>query len=125
MRPIIKIKRVYEKAEEQDGCRVLVDRLWPKKMERNELVMNEWAKKLAPSLSLGKWYGFDPDLWDGFQRQYIYELKHNREVGLFIQRHLEDRVITLLFAASNELSNPASVLKHFMEQKLEDSFDWS
>lgn len=74
MKPVIKIKRVYEQPSKEDGYRVLVDRLWPRGIRKEDAVLDEWAKVLAPSVSLRKWFGHDPALWDTFRQRYQTEL---------------------------------------------------
>lgn len=80
MKPLIEIKRAYDKPLKKDGFRVLVDRLWPGGVLKDEAAIDEWAKDLAPSSSLRRWFGHDPYLWAGFQKQYIAELKKNKSV---------------------------------------------
>lgn len=121
MKPLVKIKRVYEKPLKADGYRVFVDRLWPRGIRKDSLAMNEWAKDLAPSVTLRKWFGHEPQLWEGFKKQYLSELKRNRWVELFISDHKKESLITLLYAAADMQHNHALILQQFLEQKFEDA----
>jgi len=111
MTPVINIKRAYEKPLKKDGYRVLVDRLWPRGVEKEKAALNEWAKDLAPSVPLRKWFGHDPALWDEFQKKYKAELKHNKAVEDFIERYKDKKVITLIYGAKDTEHNHAIVLQ--------------
>lgn len=117
--PIIKIKRVYEPPLKQDDYRILVDRLWPRGLTREEARIDDWAKLLAPSVSLRKWFGHDPDLWYEFQKKYNTELKRNKNVDLFIESHMNKKGITLLFGAKDINHTHAIVLKDYLEKQYE------
>ena len=71
---MIKLKRVYEAAEEEDGYRVLVERLWPRGISKEKARLDEWMKEIAPSPELRKWYVHDVEKWLDFKRKYIEEL---------------------------------------------------
>lgn len=115
-KPVIRIKRVYEKALKKDGVRILVDRLWPRGLTKQETGIDDWAKVLAPSVALRKWFGHDPDLWIDFQKMYRSELKRNRSLEAFCELHQHDDVITLLYAAQDTTHNHALVLQQYLEQ---------
>jgi len=117
MAPIIKIKRAYESPYKEDGCRVLVDRLWPRGLETEAAAFDEWAKDLAPSVYLRKWFGHDPDLWIEFQKKYWDELKRRKAVDSFVERHEGEEIITLIYSAKDTEHNHAIVLQQFLEQK--------
>jgi len=74
---MLKIKRVYENAEANDGTRFLVERLWPRGMKKEELKMEAWLKDVAPSDGLRKWFAHDPLKWKEFQKRYRAELESN------------------------------------------------
>jgi uncharacterized protein YeaO (DUF488 family) len=69
-----RLRRVYEAPADDDGYRVLVDRLWPRGLSRSRARLDEWAKDVAPSADLRRWYGHDPDKFDEFARRYRGEL---------------------------------------------------
>jgi len=75
----IKLKRVYEKAEKSDGFRILVDRLWPRGISKENAKIDLWLKDIAPSDELRKWFGHNPSKWNEFQRLYKEELTVNIE----------------------------------------------
>lgn len=115
MTPTIKIKRAYDKPLKNDGFRVLVDRLWPRGIEKEAAMLHEWAKDLAPSVRLRKWFGHDPDLWIEFQKKYTAELKRNESVDAFIEEHQDKKVITLVYGARDTEHNHALVLQQYLE----------
>lgn len=115
MKTKLSIKRVYEEASKADGCRVLVDRLWPRGLKKEDAAVDEWAKGLAPTQELRKWFGHDPEKWKEFQKKYKAELKKNEAVKTFITDHKSEKHITLLYGAKDEEHNQATVLKDFLE----------
>jgi uncharacterized protein YeaO (DUF488 family) len=74
--PRIRIRRVYDQPEPADGARVLVDRIWPRGISKDAAGLEEWAKDVAPSTELRRWYGHDPDRFEEFRRRYLAELDH-------------------------------------------------
>lgn len=119
MKPIIKIKRAYEKPLKKDGYRVLVDRLWPRGVEKEQAALDEWAKDLAPTVHLRKWWGHDPALWIEFQKQYRAELRHNKAVAAFVENHDDKKAITLIYGAKDTEHNHAIVLQEYLNQQYE------
>src|SRR5215211_2263252 len=75
----IKIKRAYEQADQEDGVRILVDRLWPRGLTKEKASINLWLKDIAPSTELRQWFGHDPTKWEEFKQRYLDELKENDE----------------------------------------------
>lgn len=116
MKPSIQIKRAYEPQEKEDGFRVLVDRLWPRGVKKEEAGLDEWAKDLAPSTELRKWFGHDPERWKTFQQKYKAELKGNPAVDEFIAAHKNQKRITLIYSAKDEAHNQAIVLQEYLAQ---------
>jgi uncharacterized protein YeaO (DUF488 family) len=108
---------VYEDPSKEDGFRVLIDRLWPRGLKKSDAQIDEWAKLLAPSTELRKWFGHDPDRWTDFQKKYISELKSNGAVASFLNDHADKKVITLLYGASDSAHNNALVLRHYLGTK--------
>ena len=72
---VIRIKRVYEAAREEDGVRILVDRLWPRGISKEKAAIDKWMKEVAPSDKLRKWFGHDPKKWQQFKEKYLKELE--------------------------------------------------
>jgi len=119
LKPRIITKRAYEDASPKDGFRVLVDRLWPRGVDKKHAAIDEWAKDLAPSSALRKWFGHDPERWVEFQKQYRAELRKNESVDVFIENHQDEKLITLVYAAKDTEHNQALVLQDFLQKKYE------
>ncbi len=115
----IKIKRVYEEAENGDGFRVLVDRLWPRGIKKEDLSCDLWAEAITPSPELRKWYHEDlQGRWDEFREKYRKELEESDAVKTFLEKIQLQKTVTLLYASKNEAQNHAVVLKEFLESVL-------
>lgn len=113
---MIKIKRVYEPAGTQDGYRILVDRLWPRGLSKQDANVDLWLKEIAPSSPLRKWFGHDAKKWVSFQKKYIAELESNTDLVEQLRTLRKDkRTITLVYGAKDETHNQAVVLKEFLE----------
>ncbi|MBZ4190372.1 DUF488 domain-containing protein [Niabella beijingensis] len=111
------LKRVYEPPGDNDGYRVLVDRLWPRGLKKEAAGVDEWAKEVAPSTALRKWFNHDPEKWPVFREKYHAELKENPALPAFLAGLKKHRKITLLFGARDEARNQAVVLKELLDQK--------
>ncbi len=114
----IALKRVYAEPSPQDGTRVLVDRLWPRGLTKEEAALDAWLKDLAPSDELRKWFHLHPQQWSKFRERYLRELSspaaHDALQKLYGLK--EERLrLTLLFASRNEDRNNAVVLKQLVE----------
>ena len=106
----IKIKRVYEKPDKEDGFRILVDRLWPRGLTKEKASVDLWLKEIAPSTELRKWFGHDPKKWIEFKKRFLHELKENKEPVLLLKEQMKKGMITLVYAAKDEEHNEALVL---------------
>jgi uncharacterized protein YeaO (DUF488 family) len=115
----IMVKRVYSAAADTDGYRVLLDRLWPRGLKKTDVAYDVWAKDLAPSNELRKWFGHDPALWDGFQRRYAAELDQQVEHWQPLAERSRKETVVLLFGARDEEHNNAVALKAYMEHWLQ------
>lgn len=109
--PDIKIKRVYEKAEKADGYRLLVDRLWPRGVKKEDAMLDEWDKDIAPSSALRKWFNHREDRFDEFSRHYREELDSKKKKLERLQKIADQKRLTLLYAAKNTQINHAQVLQ--------------
>lgn len=110
----IEIKRVYEHLSSTDGIRILVDRLWPRGIKKNEFVMDDWVKELSPSPNLRKWFNHDPSKFKEFERRYIEELDENKKIWFpLIKKYLPGK-ITLLYAAHDPEINHARCLQRYL-----------
>jgi uncharacterized protein YeaO (DUF488 family) len=114
----IAIKRVYEPAAKADGYRVLVDRLWPRGLKKEDLPLDLWAKELAPSAALRKWFGHEPSRWDGFRHRYATELDALAEYWRPLAERAVRHAVTLLYGARDEDHNNAVALKSYLENWL-------
>ncbi|HXT00763.1 MAG TPA: DUF488 family protein [Elusimicrobiota bacterium] len=115
---MIKIKRVYDAPDKDDGFRVLIDRLWPRGLSKDKARVGLWLKEIAPSTELRKSFGHDPAKWHDFQTKYGREL--DRKGALFDQiRSLEraHKVVTLVFGARDVVHNDAVVLRERLARK--------
>jgi uncharacterized protein YeaO (DUF488 family) len=115
----IRLKRVYEAASLRDGARVLVDRVWPRGMSKQRARIDEWAKEVAPSTGLRKWFGHDPDRWTEFRRRYRSELKRpaQRDALNRLAQLAAERPVTLLYGTADERHNQAIVLKQLLARR--------
>jgi len=114
----IHIKRAYEDPAPSDGVRLLVDRLWPRGLTKERLKIDDWRKDLAPSATLRKWFGHDPEKWDEFLLRYRAEL---HETGGFealadLARRARSERITLVYSARDEERNQAALLARFIAE---------
>jgi len=114
---MIKLKRVYDDPEDDDGKRYLVDRLWPRGIKKESLKMDAWLKEIAPSSDLRKWFHHDKTKWDEFADAYQGELEKNEAWKPLVEEAKQGNV-TLLYASRDRQHNHAVVLKDFLEKKM-------
>lgn len=115
----IQLKRVYDPVEPSDGERYLVERLWPRGMRRDELVITAWLREAAPSNALRRWYGHDPAKWPEFQQRYREELLAHPQVWEPLLAAAQRGPITLLYSARDRARNSAVVLRAVLEEHLQ------
>ena len=115
----IYLKRAYEPAAPVDGERYLVDRLWPRGVKKDALMLAAWLKEVAPSDELRRWFGHDPARWAEFRRRYRGELRSKRPILEPLRDALKRGKVTLVYSAHDEEHNQAVVLRDFL---LETSF---
>lgn len=113
----IKIKRVYETPDKNDGVRILVDRLWPRGLTKQKAKIDIWFKEIAPSDSLRKWFAHDPKRWQEFKKKYQRELLPKKDFLKEIQNKASRQKITLIYAARDTQYNNAVVLKEYLEKR--------
>ena len=106
----IRLKRVYEPAAASDGYRVLIDRLWPRGVSRNEARLDDWTREVSPSAELRQWFGHEPSRFDEFRRRYNEELRQQRPRITELRRRARDGTLTLVYAARDSDHNDAVVL---------------
>lgn len=111
---MIKIKRVYDKPSKDDGRRILIDRLWPRGLRKEDARIDAWMKDLAPSSELRKWFGHDPDKWTAFRKCFFSELDGHRDLVEEIVGLARKGTVTLLFGSKEERINNAVALKDYL-----------
>jgi uncharacterized protein YeaO (DUF488 family) len=107
----IKLKRAYDKPAAEDGVRILIDRLWPRGVSKDTAAIDQWAKDIAPTTALRRWFGHDPVRWPEFRRRYIVELRAHADELAELRALARTGPITLVYAAHDELHNDAVVLR--------------
>ncbi len=119
----IRLKRVYEKPERSDGVRILVDRLWPRGLAKDEVALDEWLTDIAPSNRLRIWFGHKTERWSEFQRRYRRELtsSEKKTVVARLKRIARISTVTLLYASKDTERNNAVALAGFLAGKHKQS----
>jgi uncharacterized protein YeaO (DUF488 family) len=113
---MLRIKRIYDSASSEDGKRILIDRLWPRGMKKEEATIDEWLKDIAPSDELRKWFSHDPSKYREFKKRYIKELEKKSDLLQRIKNEAKKETVTLLFSAKDAEHNNATVLKEVLSQ---------
>ena len=116
--PDIRMRRAYDGAGPADGCRVLVDRLWPRGVSKDDLQIAHWMRDLAPSTGLRKNYCHDPEKWEDFRARYFDELREHPENVNPLLALCAREPVTLVFAAKDAEHSNARALKEFLEEEL-------
>lgn len=111
---MFQLKRAYEPASPDDGCRVLVERLWPRGVSKARAKIDAWLKDVAPSAELRKWYGHDPERWADFRRRYWQELRSHPEAVSDLRAKQREGKVTLVYAAHDEEHSGALALQQFL-----------
>jgi uncharacterized protein YeaO (DUF488 family) len=114
---MIRVKRAYEPAAKGDGRRVLVERLWPRGVSKARLRLDEWAKDVAPSAALRRWFGHDPKRWSGFRSRYYAELRAHPAAWRPLLAAARRGRVTLIYAAHDVAHNGAIALKAFLDRR--------
>jgi uncharacterized protein YeaO (DUF488 family) len=109
----VRIKRIYDPAEADDGARMLVDRIWPRGMTKEAAALDEWLKDLAPSDALRRWFGHAPERWPDFKARYARELAANPALAR-LRAAMKEGPVTLLYAARDPIHNNAAALAEFL-----------
>lgn len=113
---MLRIQRIYVRAQKANGYRILVDRLWPRGVSRQSAHIDLWLKEIGPSNTLRKWFGHDPARWPEFQRRYRKELRAKPDLIRQIQQlEKEHGMVTLVFSARDEDHNQAVALRALLQ----------
>jgi uncharacterized protein YeaO (DUF488 family) len=115
---VIGIKRTYEPPAKSDGRRMLVERLWPRGMKKAALAADVWARDVAPSTDLRKWFGHRGERWAEFRRRYRAELDANPSAWRPIMEAAAHGDVTLLYSARDTVHNGAVVLQEYLEERV-------
>jgi uncharacterized protein YeaO (DUF488 family) len=110
---MLTVQRVYDRTDTSDGKRILVDRLWPRGLTREQAAIDEWMKDLAPSDELRRWFGHETDKWPEFRRRFIGELSSPEKAKLLdkVARMAREGNVIILYAAKDVEHNNAKVLE--------------
>src|SRR6185437_9418140 len=111
---MIRLKRVYDPPDSNDGSRFLIERLWPRGVKKASLRLDAWLKDAGPSHELRKWFSHDPKKWDEFRRRYFSELDRNRDAWTPLLKAAHRGSVTLLFSSHDEEHNNAVALKEYL-----------
>jgi uncharacterized protein YeaO (DUF488 family) len=110
----IAVKRVYDAPSRADGRRVLVDRLWPRGLSKSAAALDDWARDLAPSDQLRRWFGHAPGRWAEFKARYFRELEAKAERVEELRQHARGARLTLLFGARDPEHNNAVARREYL-----------
>lgn len=113
----IRIKRAYEEPDEEDGTRILVDRLWPRGLTKEKARVDLWLKEVAPSTELRKWFAHDPAKWTEFRSRYLEELKRNKDQLSVLRQETAKGTATLIYGAKDQQHNEAVILQGLLKAK--------
>jgi uncharacterized protein YeaO (DUF488 family) len=114
---MIKIKRIDQKPENNDGFRVLIESSWPNELSKEDIKLNLWINDIAPSIELQNWYKNEPENWNEFKKRYLNEIKENKE--LIKQLKIIEKfnnTVTLLYSSKDEEHNNAVVLLELLQR---------
>jgi uncharacterized protein YeaO (DUF488 family) len=111
----VNLRRAYDPPESDEQLRVLVDRLWPRGLKKDAVDL--WAREIAPSSELRKWYGHVPERWPAFRSKYRRELENNPQAVAELKKAVKGKRVTLLYGARDREHNQAVVLAEFLHGK--------
>ena len=114
----IQCKRVYDPAEQSDGYRVLVDRLWPRGIKKTDLALDEWNKEITPSTELRRWFDHKPERFDQFTELYKEELTSKKNELDRLRKISKTKTVSLLYGAKDTKINHAIILKNILLKNL-------
>jgi uncharacterized protein YeaO (DUF488 family) len=115
---MINIKRIYEPPSRSDGKRILIDRLWPRGIKKEDAHVDEWLKEIAPSSELREWFDHDPNKWGEFKKRFFFELQGKKDTIDTLINAARKGTVTLLFASKEERFNNAVALKEYIDSRM-------
>jgi uncharacterized protein YeaO (DUF488 family) len=110
----VRLKRAYERPSTEDGTRILIDRLWPRGVSKENAALGLWMKDIAPSAALRTWFGHDPARWQEFRRRSVDEVRRNAVLFGQLRALARQGPITLVYSAHDEAHNDAVVLRDLL-----------
>lgn len=113
----IRIKRIYDDPANNDGTRILIDRIWPRGVRKDDAKLDDWIKEIAPSTDLRKWFDHKEERFDKFSNKYKKELQDHPDIIEELVKKAKNKRLTLLYGAKDENHNQAVVLKKFLEEQ--------
>jgi uncharacterized protein YeaO (DUF488 family) len=116
--PAVQVKRAYEPPSQQDGVRVLVDRLWPRGLSKAQSSIDLWLKDIAPSVGLRRWFKHQPERWSEFVRRYSEELDNKQAAVAALVGAARQGRVTLLFGARDQHRNNAVALHRYLTERV-------
>ena len=111
------LKRAREASSPEDGVRILVDRLWPRGMTRDQVGVDLWLKDAAPSTALRRWYGHDPRRWAAFALKYRAELSRREDLLRLLDELQRREPVTFVYDAADTVHNNAAVLRDVLAER--------
>lgn len=115
---MIQTKRIYDSIADTDGCRILVERLWPRGVSKERAALDHWLKDIAPSTELRQWYNHDLERWEEFRVKYLEELKEKQElINQINQLEQEHGTVTLLYATKDGEHGSVTVLAELLHKE--------
>lgn len=112
----VRLKRAYDPPQRSDGYRVLIDRIWPRGVSKEQAHLDAWTPELAPSTELRRWFGHDPVRFAEFRRRYLDELKAQQEKLRELRRRAREGTLTLVYGARDTEHNDAVVLGELLRR---------
>ena len=112
----VQLKRAYEPPAPSDGYRVLIDRLWPRGVARADARLDEWAREVAPSTELRRWFGHDPARFEEFRQRYLQELSAQEDKLRELRERAREKTLTLVYGARDTEHNDAVVLAELLRE---------
>ena len=116
----LNMKRVYEKAEKEDGYRILVDRMWPRGVSKEKASIDDWVKEITPTTAIRKEFNHQPQKFEWFKKVYLAELESNPDTESFVKQvfeQLKRTPVTFVYAAKDEQFNHVVILMEFAQNQ--------
>lgn len=116
--PDIRLRRAYDAPDPSDGRRILIDRIWPRGVSKDQLAVDAWMKDLAPTSALRTWFGHAPSRWEAFKDRYAHELDGRTDAVEQLLALCRRGTVTLVFAARDTQHSNAAALRAYLLRRL-------